>query len=152
MKRLLILILSFLLLSYGVAGYCQELSISSKVDKERLAQSECLDLTITISGKMRGAPNIELPDLKEFEVLSKSSSQNISIERKKTSYSASFSFILKPKSCGALTIDPARIRYKGKTYQTQPIVVEVIPGEPTPEKPSPPEEPKLPELEGGIII
>ena len=49
-------------------------------------------------------------------------------------------------------IGPARIRYKGKTYETQPIVVEVIPGKPTPAKPTSPEEPKLPELKGGIII
>jgi len=152
MKRLTILIVAFSLLSYGVVGYCQELSISSKVDKERLTQDEYLTLTITISGKMRSAPDIELPDLKEFEVLSKSTSRNISIKGKKASYSKSFSFILKPKSHGALTIGPARIRYKGKTYETQPIVVEVIPGKPMPAEPTPPEGPKLPELEGGIII
>ena len=82
-KRLSILIVAFSILGYGVSGYCQELSISSKVDKERLTQDEYLTLTITISGKMRSAPDIELPDLKEFEVLSKSSSRNISIKGKK---------------------------------------------------------------------
>lgn len=151
-KAFLILYISFSLLGCSTLGYCQGISISGKVDKDRLTQADHLSLTITISGKMKDTPHIELPDFKGFEVLSKSSSQqNISRKSGRTTYSASFSFILQPQATGSLTIGAARIRYKGKLYETRPIVVEVTPGK-LPEKPKPTEPRKLPKLEGGTII
>lgn len=141
-------------MSYPASGYCQEISVSSEVDKDQLTQAEYLTLTITVtvSGKLKKTPKVELPDLTDFEILSRKSSQDLSVRLGETFYSSRFSFILQPKSIGKLTIGSARMRYRKRVYETEPIVIEVLPA--GPERPTPPEkeERKVPRLEGGILI
>lgn len=150
MAQLLVLLILLALVFCGISGYCQEISVVSKVDKDRLTQAECLTLTIIICGEMKKRPRIELPELEDFVILSKKSSHNISIEKGKTRYSSEFDFTLKPKSVGKLTIGPARLKYRKRVYETEPIVIEVLPA--GPERPAQPEERKVPRLEGGILI
>lgn len=146
MKRMgfyLNFILLFVLLSQV---YAEEFSLSSSVDKEKLTLRENLTLTIKISERIKGSPKIKLPELNEFEILSRNRTQNISIKKGKVSYSNSFSFILRPKVTGKLTIGSVELRYKGRLYTTEPIEIEVLPaGKKLPQE-------KLPELKGEVIL
>lgn len=129
----------------------QELSIESKADKTVISANEVMTFSITIEGMMKQPPQIKMPALENFDVISTSRAFNIASgkDRKKKS-TFKLMYLLVPRSEGSFTIGPAEIEYKGKFYTTDPIVVEVKPAAAEPEIPEAPEE-KIPK-EGGFEI
>ncbi len=129
-----------------------EVKIDASVDKNNLKQNETLVFTVKISGDTSTSPKIDLPDIsKDFEILSTSQSQSISLQGKESALAINFQYILLPKREGKLIIGPVEARYKKEVYKTDSIEIEVLPIEhiPTPESPQK-EIPKF-EEEGTII-
>ncbi|MCX5777712.1 MAG: BatD family protein [Elusimicrobia bacterium] len=127
MKRLL----SILFCSFFVTGMltpaplmAADISISAAVDQNVISLDEQLVLELNVSGGKADLPS-SLPDIPNFTVQSSGRSENISIINGSMSSSTSLRFTLVPHEAGKFTIPSISMTAKGKTYQTQPIAVEV---------------------------
>ena len=107
-------------------------------------------INLIIEGAMKEIPNIKMPALDGFDVISTSRAFNTASAKEKRESSFRIVYLLRPKSEGKFTIGPAEMEFKGKLYTTDPIEVEITPGEEKPEEPEAPKE-KLPK-EGGFEI
>lgn len=93
-------------------------------------ENEQFNLTYTFNQK---PDNVQLPDINGFQVLggpSTSSSTSVQIINGKVtrSSSVSYTYLLTASSKGNFTIPPATATIKGKSYQSNSISVEVLPG------------------------
>jgi hypothetical protein len=126
----LILVLCFALLS---TLYGAEINFTASVDQTSVGIDDQIQLTVTVQGQDIGrVPNPELPDLPDFDRLGSTSSQstNISLINGRMSQQQTISFIyfLRPKNTGNLAIGPCKLNFKGQTYQTEPISIQVQKG------------------------
>ena len=99
---------------------------------EVVANGEQFRLGFTLNDR---GTDLQLPDLTNFDVLmgpSTSQSSSIQIINGKTTQSVSFSyiFILRAKKEGKFTIRPASIKVNGKTYESNPLNIQVVKGQP----------------------
>lgn len=124
-------------------------SINAKVDKAKLTTDDTLTYKVAVVSGDSPVSALEVPQFEGFEVLSQSQSSNISFSGGPLKVSLVYMFILAPVRTGELQIPPTSIKIKNKTFSSNSIKVEVLPGKrPLPEPEESPEgEPKsnLPE-------
>lgn len=113
-----------LLLASGIAG-AGDIDINASVDRTEITLGESINLTISVSGPVRRIDKPDLPNLSKFDVYSSGTSSNISIVPGAINYQTDYSYVLMPRKAGAYTIQPARVKYKGKIYSTNPIIIKV---------------------------
>ncbi len=126
--------------------FAGELNFTATVDRTTVGLGETFTLNVSVNGEnISGVPAPKLPELPDFNVLGRSSSQstNISFINGKMTQQTTITFIytLSPKKIGRLTIGPCKIDYQGNTYETQSIDIEVVKGAtqvPPPSTQSPP--------------
>lgn len=128
-----ILLLNILISISILPLFSAELNFSAAVDRTTVGLGETFTLNVTVRGENIGnVPNPKLPDMPDFNILGRSSSQstNISFINGKMSQQMTINFIytISPKKIGKFTIAPCKIDYQDKTYETQPIEIEVIKG------------------------
>src|SRR5207248_133699 len=74
--------------------------------------------------------DVQLPDFKDFDLVGRSQSEQTTIEFSNGAQSIHRRIVtnvaLTPKHEGSATIEPARVTYRGRSYQTQPITVRVL--------------------------
>jgi hypothetical protein len=109
----------------------QELNFTATVDQITIGLDEAFTLNVTVNGENIGSiPQPELPDLPDFNILGQSQSQSTSISfinGKMTKQSTiNFVYTLTPKKMGKSTIGPCRLKTKDKTFETQPVEIEVV--------------------------
>jgi len=115
------LILIFTLIAaLSVSHAAEGLSFTASVDRNRIALSDSLLLTLSVSGTGR-APEPSLPALPEFDVSSRGSSSRVEIINGKMTAQTDYQYELIPKQAGNLIIGAATLDYKGHTYRTDPI-------------------------------
>ncbi len=120
------LFITVLLLALSGAACAQDIDFIAAVNKDKLPINDRLELTLTVVGSQNvGSP--EMPVLNGFEILSSGSSSQFSFVNGVMSASKTFTYLLLPTQEGSLTIDPARIEIDGEVYETQPIIIEVLP-------------------------
>jgi hypothetical protein len=110
-----------------------ELNFSASVDRSTVGLGEHVVLTVTASGEDIGSiPTPELPSMQDFTVTNRSSSQSTSIQfingKMTRQGSISFVYYLSPVREGNSTIGACKVTCDGKTYETQPIAVQVTKG------------------------
>ena len=115
----------FICTSITAAAWAGDISLSASVDRNVIGLDEQAMLQVEVSGSASGIPDPQLPALQDFTAYSSGRSQNISIVNGHMSSSTSFRFVLAPRITGKFTIPPITIQHEGKTYQTQPIQIEV---------------------------
>ncbi len=126
--------LLFLLFSSWCAHtWGDELNLTAFVDQTTMRLDEELRLTISVSGTgTRGVGEPELPPLKDFEVLGRSSSQSsqFTILNGRISSTKTFDYVytLRPRRMGTLIIGSAQVSFKGRNHRTEPIEIEVVSG------------------------
>lgn len=132
----------------------QELTVEAKVDKTAICAGEVIAYSIVLKGTMKQQPQIKMPALEDFEVISTSRAFNIAVDKEKRKSTFQVTYILKPRSEGKLSIGPAEIEHSGKIYTTDTIAIEVKPSENKKEEPQTPgpEEKMLPKESGLEII
>lgn len=126
-------LLLLLLSSWFTHTWADELSFTASVDRTTMQLDEELRLSISISGTgIRGVGNPELPPLKDFEVLGRSSSQSSQFTlvngRMSSTKTIDNVYTLRPKRTGKLRIGSAQVSFKGSKYETEPIEIEVVNG------------------------
>jgi FKBP-type peptidyl-prolyl cis-trans isomerase (trigger factor) len=119
----LIFILSPISNSFG-----EDLFLTAEVNKNKINLGEEIELKVEITGDFRITPKVDIPDLKDFEVVSKKSAYNFGIKRGRFISQIRFNFILRPKSEGKFVIGEFKVRYRRKEYRTKPIEITVLPG------------------------
>jgi hypothetical protein len=111
----------------------EELTFTASVDRTRVGLDDSLTFTVSVSGKdMGGISEPQLPSLEQFEIVgtNSSSSSQFSIVNGKMTSSKTIDYIysLRPLDVGKTTIGAATLKFKGKTYQTEPIDIQVVAG------------------------
>jgi len=127
MKALYTLILLITMLVGGYTSvYAVEIKITASVDKTRLELGDFIRYTIGIHGKI----NTEEPQLTSIEDFSLKYGPSISTQTKIVNNAVSvyrgYTYGLAPQKRGKLTIGPAILKYKGKTYKSNSINIEVV--------------------------
>ena len=99
--------------------------ISAQVDRSSLATNEQLTLRITVTADDFDIPSPDLSDLRDFVVVSSSTSTQVSIINGRMTSQGVFSYRLQPLRGGNLLIPPISAVINGQTYQTEPIRIQV---------------------------
>jgi hypothetical protein len=115
----------------------EELTFIASVDRTRLGLDDHLVLTVSVSGSdIGGIPEPILPDLEDFQLVGtnrSSSSQYTLVNGKMTSSKTiDHLYTLRPEKTGRLTIGSARLDFRGKSYHSDPIEIEVVKGSAAP--------------------
>ncbi len=117
--------------------FAQDISLTATVDRNVLTLNDRLQLTLTIHGTQDTAPP-SFPSIEGFTLLY---GPKISVQTKiingSVSTSKGYTYVLQPAAKGKLTIGPSVVEYKGNTYTSPPVSVEVTDAKPSPETPSP---------------
>ena len=97
-----------------------QLSMVARVDKTNLTLDDELTLTVEVRGAS-GRLSPQLPSLPAFNVYSREINQ--SSFNGQSSYLFRYKLLPRPNIVGKVTIGPIQLNYQGKTYQTDPIEV-----------------------------
>ena len=123
MRKLTVLICVFFLTGSALAA---ELRFEASVDKPRISLGEALVLNLTFYNVENiAAP--QLPELDEFKTNYLGPSTIVSIVNNKAESSITHKYSLVPLKEGTFTIGSLAFVYKGKTYNSKPIKIDVVP-------------------------
>jgi len=106
--------------------FSQNINISATIDRTEISLDEQAEITVTVSGNVRGISKPVVPDLPDFSIYQAGTSQNISIINGNVQSSFSYRFVLTPKKIGEFTIPPFKIKYRGRYYQSQTLKLKVV--------------------------
>lgn len=126
------------LLPAGLAAQ-DGVSFQAQAPREVYA-GEAFDITFVVNAQ--GSRNFKAPAFKGFDVLfgpAQSQSSNFSYinGQMQQSFSLSYAYRLRaPESAGEFRFDPATIEVKGQVYQTEAIVLKVLPARTQPANPA----------------
>jgi hypothetical protein len=120
-----------LLVALPVLG-AAEVELSASVDAREVALDDSFVLRITARYSSKSdTRELEVPAFAHFDVVSRSRSEQVSFSFGGGSASMDRTVItsltLTPKRVGDLTIEPVKLEHRGKTVQTEPIAIHVVP-------------------------
>ncbi|RLC51738.1 MAG: hypothetical protein DRZ79_02335 [Candidatus Cloacimonadota bacterium] len=120
--------------------FSAEIEVQSYVDKTKVGTQDILKLTVEISGKNADKVNKpHLPKINNFSVVGSYSSSSSSVTiingRMQSSITKTYEFSLQPQKAGKFIIPPISVKYKHKTYTTEPITITVVEGSTEPAPP-----------------
>ena len=117
---------SILVLICAQQGFAAEFQFNAYVDKNEVPLEGYFKYTVELSGPVGSMPSPQMPDFSDFYILTgPSESTNIQFVNGRMSASKTISCHLQPKRTGEITIPPARVKFKKKQYQTDPITIKV---------------------------
>ncbi|GJQ60803.1 MAG: protein BatD [Candidatus Scalindua sp. AMX11] len=127
MKLFFTFVISLLLLTgYSGRAFAEEIRLTASVDNAMIEVGNYVRLTIEI----HGAFDTDQPKLPELEGFSKQYGPSITTQTRiinnAVSINRGFTYMLVPNGIGKYSIPPATLKYKGKTYTTDPIEIEVV--------------------------
>ncbi len=111
----------------GAAAKSDAFEVRAWVDKTEATLEDQIFLTVSISGQRRLSDDPTLPPLPDFHVAKGGSSSQTKIVNGSISTSVEVTYMLTPRRAGIFTIGPVRLQKKGRTYQSQPISVKILP-------------------------
>lgn len=127
-RLLLVLLLAVVLLA-GAAEPSTALEVRAWVDKTEATLEDQIFLTVSVSGARRLPGEPVLPPLPEFSVTKGGTSSRTEIVNGTIRTSAEVTYLLAPRRVGTYTIGPVRIESKGHTFESQPLVVKILPAD-----------------------
>ncbi len=119
MKKLL-----YILLLFCSTTLLSQVSFVAKVSKKKLGMNERLRVDFVVD---RDGDNFSAPNFKGFSAQGPNQSVSRSWVNGKSSFNKTFTYYLTPQKTGKQTIGQATIVFKGNTYKTSPILVDVTP-------------------------
>src|SRR5690606_27870766 len=105
-------------------------SFNASVSSTKVGISDQFQVSFTFEGDdINSLKNFSPPDFKNFLVLSgPNQSTSMQIINGAVSASLTYSYYLQPRDVGNFTIGSASISFKGTTYKSDPIKIEVVKG------------------------
>ena len=127
----------------GAPALAQGVSVRARVDRNSVAEGGQVSLIVEVFGTSLG--EIAPPDVSgitDFDIVGGPMSSNrFQWINGRTSVTCSYTYVLRPRRIGSQRIPPLGLLIGGRTYRTEPIDVEVLPGgaggAPGPGPPSP---------------
>lgn len=105
----------------------QDFSIRASVNKNKVALNDRFEYKIEISGESTSLPDPDLPEIKNFAILSgPNTSTSIQFINGAMSSSKSYSYILMPRNVGKYIIPKIEMEIDGKIYESNTISIEVV--------------------------
>ncbi|RMH62353.1 MAG: protein BatD [Calditrichaeota bacterium] len=103
-----------------------DIRLSAYVSDNSVRLDQRFEYTVKLTGSRAGLPDVQFPDLKDFYVLS-GPNQSTSMQwiNGDMTASKSYSFILKPRKKGRLTIGPAQVKVDGTILKSDPLTITV---------------------------
>ena len=127
--------MAFLLAGFLAAGpvRAQEPRIQVRAEPQSLALGDSLELDVVVETRSLDQPDIQLPPLNDFNILSRSVSTPMQFSfsfgsGSQVSRTTQYQFVLSPRKSGDLAIGPVTVAYSGKRYQSRPLVIHVLAG------------------------
>ncbi|MCM8783749.1 MAG: BatD family protein [Candidatus Omnitrophica bacterium] len=136
---------------YILAEENPELNFTSELSKNRIKMGENVILTVTISGAYKVPPEIKLPNLSDFTIISSNQYSSYNIKEKKYEAKTKYEIHLLPKKPGTFSIGPIELHYARQVYKTQILTLEVLPSKEYEESPLPKKEIPWKDKKGIII-
>ena len=121
-------LLGFLLVLLGPTR-CPAQEVTAWVDKNKATLEDQIVLTVSISGYHHYDADPQLPALPDFEVTEGGSSSRTEIVNGRFRSSREYTFLLTPKREGEFTVGPVVVQSRGRSYQSQPIQVKILPAD-----------------------
>jgi hypothetical protein len=130
MSRSVQLALAFILLAgwfTSLAAQSAEVSFQAYADARQVLTNSYFDVTYTL--RNAEGDNFQPPAFTDFErIAGPSRSTSMSIINGEMTRETSFTFTLRPRRTGTLTISPASITVNGQVLRSNPLQVEVVEG------------------------
>ncbi|MBN1520953.1 MAG: protein BatD [Candidatus Aureabacteria bacterium] len=114
-----------LLLAWKSLAFSDDIRFEATVDSRTVALGESLNLNLSLHGTQDASP----PDIGEidgFQTRYLGPSTRMSIVNGRVSTSITYIYSLTPLKTGSFQIGPFSVSYKGKTYSSEPINIEVV--------------------------
>jgi hypothetical protein len=129
-RRIGSLVLLLALFPVSARAAEDDIHVSASTDADEVALDGTLNLRIVVTVTSKSQAEVQLPDFKDFDLVSRSQSEQMSFEFSNGTPSFRRTIVtnvsLTPRHEGSATVEPARVSYQGKQYQTQPITVRVL--------------------------
>jgi hypothetical protein len=104
------------------------IQVNAQLSESSITQEEVVILGVVISGNtMINKADVRMPTLEEFRIVSQSSRTNTQIINGQVTSALQYLYYLVPRSTGILTIPAIDVEYKGKTYTTDSLQLQVTP-------------------------
>jgi hypothetical protein len=103
-----------------------EIVITYQVDRDKVTLSDILNLKIVVQG-VQNSPRPTLPDIPFFDLQYKGTSSQYKIINGKISAHVMFNYLLIPKKVGEFYLPPAEVKYRGKVYKSNSLLIKVSP-------------------------
>lgn len=110
-------------LSVGRAG----VTISASLEPAETEVGRMVRYQVTVTADRQGIPSPNLPEIPDVEIVSRGTSQSVSIVNGQASFSVAHVFGLVPKREGTIEIPPSRLTVAGQVYETESFRLKVHP-------------------------
>ncbi len=111
----------------------KDIRVTASVNRNPVGVNEQFRYQLEIKGGFQSLPEPSLPDFADFRIVAGPSvSSNFQYINGKVTNSKTYTVILLPRKTGTFRIPPVTIKYKGKRYQSNEIVITVTPGSSSP--------------------
>lgn len=130
-----IFLIGFLVIIF--AGSLSAQSFTSSASKTTVGVGESFEVSFTFSGEdVNSIKNFSPPDFnKNFLLLSgPNHSTSMQIINGAVSASRTYSYYLQPRGTGNFILGSATLEFKGQTYKTEPVKIEVVKGSTQPQQ------------------
>ncbi|UCD58965.1 MAG: BatD family protein, partial [Candidatus Hydrogenedentota bacterium] len=111
------LALMLLALSETVAKAGSEPEIELSLSKSQIGLGEQTTLTVAVSGSSNFSDPV-VPDVGDLDIIPQGQTQSVQIINTKVKTSRIFGYAVVPHKAGEFTIGPAKIKWRGRTYQS----------------------------------
>ena len=115
------------ILIYGcvTATWAQDINVTASVDRTSLAINETFTLSVKIDGSNAGDP--QLPKMDAFAALrGTNSSQSFQLINGRMSASKTIHYSFIARQTGQFEIGAVKVAANGKTFRSQPILIEIV--------------------------
>ncbi len=148
----LIIVLIFEFWVFNLICAASDIIFEATVDKNKISFGGNIKLSL-IFHNTQDVPKPELPQMKNVRIRYIGPSAMMSMVNGKTARSITYNYIITPLKPGVLSLGPFSVSYKGKTYTSGQITVEVVRGSVTEKKQAPQTPAKIKmDLENRIFV
>ncbi len=111
----------------------KDIRVTASVNRNPVGVNEQFRYQLEVKGGFQSLPEPSLPDFADFRIVAGPSvSSNFQYINGEVTNSKTYTVILLPRKTGKFRIPPVTVKYKGKKYQSNEIIVTVTPGTTSP--------------------
>ena len=127
MFRQLIYSTLIVLIFFEVSFAQDDIEMEASVSRSDLSLKERFTYKLEIRGERQmSLPDVEISDFNDFYIVGgPSQSTNFSYFNGEISSSATYTWVLEPKKNGSFKIEAATLKYRGRTYNSESIIINV---------------------------